>query len=92
LAKLATHSHVSTTRQCGFVAAMELTPDKSVGVPYPAQGRCAWRVCRETLSHGVWLRPLADVLYVCPPLAISMNELDLMMETLAAAIDTITSD
>ena len=34
----------------------------------------------------MWLRPLADVLYVMPPLAITLNELDLVMNTLAAAI------
>jgi adenosylmethionine-8-amino-7-oxononanoate aminotransferase len=59
-------------------------------VPYPANERRAFRVCRETLAHGVWLRPLADVLYVMPPLALSMEELDTLMTTLAAAIDTVT--
>jgi adenosylmethionine-8-amino-7-oxononanoate aminotransferase len=91
LAKLADHRHVSTTRQRGLVAALELTPDKSAGVPYPADERRGWQVCRETLRRGVWLRPLGDVLYVAPPLAISLEEIDRMMETLAAAIDTITS-
>jgi adenosylmethionine-8-amino-7-oxononanoate aminotransferase len=70
---------------------LELTPDKSTGVPYPAQERRAWQVCRETLSRGVWLRPLADVLYVSPPLAISLDEIDRMMTTLASAIDVVTT-
>ncbi len=91
LCKLAEHPHVATTRQRGFIGALELTPDKSTGFPYPAEERCAWQVCRETLSRGVWLRPLADVLYVMPPLAISLDEIDFMMDTLAAAIDHVTS-
>lgn len=91
LCKLAEHPHVSTTRQRGLIGAIELTPDKSTGVPYPVQERRAWQICRETLSHGVWLRPLADVLYVTPPLAISLEEIDSMMDTLAAAVDHVTN-
>ena len=90
LCRLAEHPHVSTTRQRGLIGAVELTPDKAVGTPYPFQERRAWRVCRETLAKGVWLRPLADVLYVMPPLAISVEELDFVMDTLANAIDSVT--
>lgn len=90
LRRLAEHPHVVRTRQRGLIGSLELTPDKSAGVPYPASERRAWRVCRETLANGVWLRPLADVLYVMPPLAISLEELDLLMNTLAAAIANVT--
>jgi adenosylmethionine-8-amino-7-oxononanoate aminotransferase len=91
LCRLAEHPHVTTTRQRGLIGALELTPSKATGVPYPPQERHAWRVCRETLARGVWLRPLADVLYVMPPLAITLDELDFLMDTLAGAIDTVTS-
>lgn len=90
LCKLAEHPHVATTRQRGMVGALELTPDKSTGRPYPPQERRGWQVCRETLRHGVWLRPLADVLYVAPPLSITLDEINRMMETLTAAIDSVT--
>jgi len=92
LCGLAEHPHVSITRQCGLVGAMELTPEKATGAAYPPHERRAWRVCREMLSRGVWLRPLADVLYVAPPLAISLDEIDYMMETLGAAINVVTAD
>jgi adenosylmethionine-8-amino-7-oxononanoate aminotransferase len=90
LCKLAEHPHVARTRQRGLIGALELTPDKSTGLPYPATERRAWRVCRETLANGVWLRPLADVLYVMPPLAISSNELDVIMNTLWESVDSTT--
>ena len=92
LCRLAEHPHVSTTRQRGLIGALELTPDKSNGLPYPALERRAWQICRETLANGVWLRPLADVLYVMPPLAISIDELDIIMDTLTKAIDKMTAD
>jgi adenosylmethionine-8-amino-7-oxononanoate aminotransferase len=90
LARLAEHPHVVKTRQRGFIGALELTPDKATGRPYPFEERRAWQVCKHTLAHGVWLRPLADVLYVMPPLAISLDELDFIMNTLAQAIDEVT--
>jgi adenosylmethionine-8-amino-7-oxononanoate aminotransferase len=92
LCDLDEHPHVTNTRQRGCIGALELTPDKSNGVPYPAQERRAWRVCRAALAHGVWIRPLADVLYVMPPLAISLEEIDILMNTLAAAIDVVTRE
>jgi adenosylmethionine-8-amino-7-oxononanoate aminotransferase len=90
LCRLAEHPHVATTRQRGLIGALELTQNKATGAPYPFEERRAWRVSRETLAKGVWLRPLADVLYVMPPLAITLDELDIVMDTLAAAIDSVT--
>jgi adenosylmethionine---8-amino-7-oxononanoate aminotransferase len=90
LCRLAEHPHVVRTRQRGLIGALELTPDKASGEPYPRLERRAWRVCRDTLANGVWLRPLGDALYVMPPLAISIGELDEIMSTLTAAIDRVT--
>jgi adenosylmethionine---8-amino-7-oxononanoate aminotransferase len=90
LCRLAEHPHVATTRQRGLIGAVELTPNKATGASYPLEERRAWRVCRETLAQGVWLRPLADVLYVMPPLAITLDELDLVMNALSGAIDSVT--
>ncbi len=90
LCRLAEHPHVASTRQRGFIGALELTQDKSSSFPYPAIERRAWRVCREALARGVWIRPLANVLYVMPPLAMSIEELDELMKSLSAAIDEVT--
>jgi adenosylmethionine-8-amino-7-oxononanoate aminotransferase len=90
LCRLAEHPHVATTRQRGLIGALELTPDKSTAQPYPADQRRAWHVCREALARGVWIRPLADALYVMPPLAISLEEIDYLMETLSTAINKVT--
>jgi adenosylmethionine-8-amino-7-oxononanoate aminotransferase len=92
LCKLAGHPHIISTRQRGFIGALQLTRNKTSGQPYPLDERRAWRVCQETLRHGVWLRPLADVLYVMPPLAISLDDLDYVMHTLASAIDAVTKE
>ena len=90
LCRLADHPHVSNVRQRGLIGALELTCDKATAAPYLADQRRAWHVCREALDRGVWLRPLADTLYVMPPLAITIEEIDFLMATLAMAIDKVT--
>jgi len=90
LCRLAEHPHVCNVRQRGMIGAFELTSDKHAATPYPADQRRAWHVCRRALEHGVWLRPLAETLYVMPPLAITLDELDFLMNTLSAAIDQVT--
>jgi adenosylmethionine-8-amino-7-oxononanoate aminotransferase len=91
LCRIAEHPHVCGVRQRGMLAAMELTTDKSRNSPYLVEERRAWRVCREALSRGVWIRPLGETLYVMPPLAISPAEIDELMETLGASIDAVTA-
>lgn len=91
LDRLAKHPHIHQTRQRGMLAAFELLKNKATGEAYAADERCAWRVCREALAHGVWLRPLGDTLYVMPPLAISLAEIDQIMNTLSTAIDIVTA-
>jgi adenosylmethionine-8-amino-7-oxononanoate aminotransferase len=90
LQRLSEHPHVANARQRGLIGALDLVANKAAGDPYPAAERRAWNVCREALARGVWLRPLGEVLYVMPPLAISLDELDVIMNTLASAIDVVT--
>jgi adenosylmethionine-8-amino-7-oxononanoate aminotransferase len=91
LSAIAGHPHVAGTRQRGLIAALELTTDRATREPYPPAERRAWQVCRAAHERGAWLRPLGDVLYVMPPLAISLDELDLLMKTLRSSIDDVTN-
>jgi adenosylmethionine---8-amino-7-oxononanoate aminotransferase len=91
LCRFAEHPHICGVRQRGLLGALELTPDKAAGGSYPTEDRTAWRVCREARTRGVWIRPLGETLYVMPPLAISLNEIDQLMETLAASFDVVTT-
>jgi adenosylmethionine-8-amino-7-oxononanoate aminotransferase len=91
LRRLETHPHVAQPRRRGMLAAFELVKSRATGETFAADERRAWRVCRETLAHGVWLRPLGDTLYVMPPLAISLAEIDEIMNALADAIAIATT-
>ncbi len=92
LEKLATHPHVAATRQHGMIAAVELTSSPEGVQPYPTELRIAYRICREALRRGVWLRPLGDTLVIMPPLSIAPDELDFLGEVLQQSIDTVTTE
>jgi adenosylmethionine-8-amino-7-oxononanoate aminotransferase len=47
-------------------------------------------VCQEVRRHGVILRPLGDVVVLVPPLSIREAELDHLIDSVAAAIATVT--
>lgn len=91
LERIAQHPRVATTRQLGFIAAVELTPTGDAADRFPGDLRIAYQVCDETLRRGVWLRPLGDVLVIMPPLSITEEELEFLTDVLLDSIETITA-
>lgn len=83
--------HVGETRQCGMVGAIELVEDKETKKPYPWEDRVGMRVCREAKKHGLFLRPLGDIIVIFPPLAISMDEMELLMNGIEASINEVAA-
>ena len=77
-------------RQRGMIVGIELALDVSREVPYPTVERRGWQVCMEARKRGVFLRPLGDVIVVMPPLAISLDELDRLMDVIRASIRTLS--
>ncbi len=90
--RLAQHGHVRDARCRGLIGRVELVKDKRSDIPYDASLRMGAKVCRAALDYGVWLRPLGDVIVVMPPLVVSMDQLDRIMQTVARAIDRVTRD
>ena len=76
------HALVADTRQTGMIVAFELA-----GVdPSRRAGLAAYR---HALGRGVVLRPLGDVLYWMPPYCIGEDELELLADVTASAIDEV---
>jgi adenosylmethionine-8-amino-7-oxononanoate aminotransferase len=90
LALLADHPQVGDCRQLGMAAGIELVQERESKTPYPWEERVGMRVCLEARKHGLFLRPLGNIIVVFPPLAISLEEIDFLMDGIAASINTIT--
>lgn len=91
LARLQNHPHVGDVRQCGMIAAVELVKDRTTGEHFPWTERHGNQVCQYAQQHGVWIRPLGDVLVIMPPLAVSLPQIDQLCEVIAAGIKHVTS-
>jgi adenosylmethionine-8-amino-7-oxononanoate aminotransferase len=90
LAQLKELEHVGDVRHCGMVGGIELVRDKKTREPYPWEERVGVEVCLEARKHGLFLRPLGNVIVVFPPLAISRQDLAFLMDGIAASIRTVT--
>src|SRR6185369_5169117 len=83
-------SRVGDVRQEGMIGGIELVQDKKSRQPYHWEERVGVRVCLEARKHGLFLRPLGNVIVVFPPLSISLQELELLMDGIEASIRTVT--
>jgi len=86
LSTLADLAAVGEIRQYGLAAGIELVADRATRTPFPPAERRGMRVCRAARRHGVFLRPLGDVIVVMPPLTITDEEIERIETALRAAI------
>ena len=80
---------VGGIRQYGLAAGVELVADRRTGRPYPAAERRGMRVCRVARRRGVFLRPLGDVIVLMPPLTVTDEEIDLLVDAVAAGVEEV---
>jgi adenosylmethionine-8-amino-7-oxononanoate aminotransferase len=82
--------HVGQVRQKGLMVGIELVQDPGSRLPYAAARRMGHQVTLQARQRGVIVRPLGDVVVLMPPLAMSHDELELLVRTTAAAIQAAT--
>lgn len=92
LQRLRTQPLVADTRQCGFVAGIELAQGKKRHTPFPPEQKVGIRVIKEARKRGVILRPLSDVIVLMPPLAISEQELAELLNVTEEAILAVAQE
>ena len=83
--------HVGDVRQKGFMVGIELVKDKCQGIEYGTADRAGHKVILDARKHGVIIRPLGNVVVLLPPLSISMDELEQLLEVVHKSIITVTN-
>jgi adenosylmethionine-8-amino-7-oxononanoate aminotransferase len=91
LESIAELPHVGNVRQRGLIAGIELVRNRVTKEPFDWSERRGLRACDHARAHGVWLRPLGNVVVIMPPLAISLDELDQIMLAAEAGITAATA-
>jgi adenosylmethionine-8-amino-7-oxononanoate aminotransferase len=87
--KISPLPHVFEIRQKGLMVGIELR--RSHSQPYSAEEAIGAHVCRIVRRHGVILRPLGSVVVLMPPLSITLDQIDRLVDATAAAIAEATS-
>ena len=73
---------VREVRLCGLMGGIELDP--------PEDGlRWGRRVCAASVQRGVLLRPLGDVVVLMPPLTITAEEIDRIVDVVVDSIEEV---
>jgi adenosylmethionine-8-amino-7-oxononanoate aminotransferase apoenzyme (EC 2.6.1.62) len=72
-----------------MIAAIELVQDKLSKDAFPLKDRVGYRVYLEGLKRGVFMRPLGDVIYFIPPLIITNEEIEIMMNAAFESIEAV---
>jgi adenosylmethionine---8-amino-7-oxononanoate aminotransferase len=89
LAPLADHPHVGDIRQCGLMCGIELVADRATRAPFASKDRVGHRVCLAARPHGVYLRPLGDIIVLVLPLTVTEAELQHVTAALRLALDEV---
>jgi len=75
---------VRDVRALGSIGAADLRSD---GGGYVAS--IGWRVYDEARKRGAYLRPLGDVVYVCPSLVIPLDDLDRLLAIVEESVHAV---
>ncbi len=74
-------------RQTGMIAALELTGKNKERFNF--EKRVGYQIYLEGLKRGLFMRPLGDVVYFIPPLVITEEEIEVMMNTARDCINAV---
>ena len=88
--RVAPLAHVGDVRQRGLMVGIELVADRATREPFPPSERRGRRAILAARERGVVIRPLGDVVVLMPPLAISADEIDTLVDVTADAIRAAT--
>jgi adenosylmethionine-8-amino-7-oxononanoate aminotransferase len=83
-------AHVAEVRRLGFMCGIELAAEPARGLAYPPGHRMGHEVTLEARRRGAIIRPLGDVVVLMPPLSITPEELEELVEIAADAIVAAT--
>ncbi len=87
-AELANHPLVGEASIVGLMGSLALTPDKAARAPFAADKGTVGLVCRDfCFANNLVMRHVGDRMIISPPLIISKEEIDLMMERVVMSLD-----
>lgn len=91
LARLAEMPHVGNVRGLGLMAAVEVVADRATRRPFDAAHGVGPKLARGMRDRGVVTRVKGDSILFAPPLVITEQQVDAIINVTADVIDHVTS-
>ncbi|MHB2263650.1 aspartate aminotransferase family protein [Aliihoeflea sp. PC F10.4] len=89
---LESHPLVGQARGSGLIGAVELVVDKATKEPWGEAGKLGAAVVARLLEKGVIARSMGDIIGFSPPLIITRDEVDVVIDALADALSETEKD
>ena len=86
LQPVADHRKVGEIRIRGLMCGVELVADRATKAGFPPGDREGNRLCAALRAHGIYVRPLGDVVVLMPPLTSTDEELVHLARSLHAVL------
>lgn len=88
LATLDDHPLVGETRSVGLLGAVEIVADKASGARFGgAEGTAGPMVRDLCIANGLMVRGIRDSIVMCPPLTITLEQIDELIGKIRSALD-----
>jgi putrescine aminotransferase len=91
-ARLADHPLVGETRMVGLIGALELVADRESMARFPDEGATGMRARDLSVENGLVMRAVRDTLVISPPLVISEEECDILVERARKTLDDLAAE
>lgn len=92
LRELADHPLVGEVRGVGLIAGVELVADKKTRQPFRPEGNAGITLRDHCLKNGLILRATRDSMLFSPPLTITKDEIDKVIEITKKGLDLAAKD
>lgn len=86
LEPVARHPRVGDLRQLGLMCGIELVADRASKARFPPGDRVGHQLCLAMRRHGIYARPLGDIVVLMPPLSSTEGELGHLARSLHAVL------
>ncbi len=85
--ELGDHALVAEARGTGLIGALELVKDKSSRQRFDNKGTLGFECRKNCIENGLVMRSVGDTMIISPPLVISHDQIDELIEKAAIALD-----
>lgn len=87
LRTFADHPMVGEVRGVGLIGAIELVADKRTKAKFDPPGKVGFYLFEKGHEHGLIVRAVGDSICFCPPMIITEEQIDAVMERFAATLE-----